>query len=100
MQARLADYQQKLAVLTLFGAVWNTCWYGMQHLGDFWGNAAFISGILIMYTSLPLLSSHGAFSLVKALHKKQPPQLNSIALVLLLLCAIIYTYTLILLQFD
>ncbi|MEI8632879.1 hypothetical protein P4S72_14630 [Vibrio sp. PP-XX7] len=28
-------------------------WYGIQHVGEFWGNAALVSGFLLMFNSLP-----------------------------------------------
>ena len=39
------------AIVGLAG-VWNTFWYGLQHLSEFWGLAALFSGIFMMLTAI------------------------------------------------
>lgn len=47
--------QRALAVEVLLAGLWNVLWYASQHLGEFWGNAALVSGTLLILTSLGLL---------------------------------------------
>ena len=55
LRAWLQKHQGELALWALLAGVWNFAWHGSQHLGEFWGNAAFISGLLMVLTSLLLL---------------------------------------------
>ena len=36
--------------VTLTGA-WNTCWYGVQNIPSFWGTAALLSGVFMLFTA-------------------------------------------------
>ena len=49
------DIIQKLIGWVLLAAgLWNTLWYGLQHLTEFWGISALISGVLMIITALSL----------------------------------------------
>lgn len=106
LQAWLQKYQKDLALGALLAGVWNAGWYGVQNLGEFWGNAALVSGLLMIYTSLPLLvlpdtwPAFLRYGLLKAkkIHKRMSLYVNRIALLALLGCAIVYSHTLILLN--
>lgn len=50
----LVKWQFIIAVqLYLFG-VWNAAWYGIQHLGSFWGMAALVSGLAMILSGILL----------------------------------------------
>jgi hypothetical protein len=100
LKRKLDPHKTELAVITLLAGLWNTGWYGFQNLGDYWGNAAFISGLLMMLTSLPLLENHRMLMTLSKHYKKLPPLFNRIALCALCVCAALYAYALILMQFD
>ena len=108
LRTRLRQYQKDLALGALLAGLWNVGWYGAQHLGEFWGNAAMISGLLMIYTSLPLLavsqswptSVRSVLLKAKAGHHHMPLFVNRVALLVLLGCAIIYSHTLILLNIS
>lgn len=40
-----------ITALTVFG-LWNFLWYGLRHLGDFWGWAAIVSGASMVAAAL------------------------------------------------
>jgi len=40
-----------VGVLVLLAGVWNVFWYALQHLTEYWGIAALISGALMMITA-------------------------------------------------
>ena len=42
-------------VLLLVMGLWNAAWYGLRHLGSFWGNAALITGVVMLLAGLILL---------------------------------------------
>lgn len=42
------------ALVGVAGA-WNTFWHGIRHPGEFWGQAALVSGCIMMLTALYLL---------------------------------------------
>ena len=41
-------------VLLLVMGLWNAAWYGLRHLGSFWGHAALVSGIVMLLVGLLL----------------------------------------------
>jgi hypothetical protein len=86
--------------ITLFLAgVWNAFWYGLQHLGSFWGMAALISGVLMIFSSLLILSQSNNSSFVgKKLVNTVARKLSSISIIIsfgLLLSFLLYFITLI-----
>ena len=40
-----------VAVLVFSAGLWNVLWYASQHLGERWGNAALVSGLLMLITA-------------------------------------------------
>lgn len=44
----------------LLAGLWNSLWYGLRHLGDFWGLAALVSGILMITVAVLVLLEHGS----------------------------------------
>jgi len=42
-------------LLLLALGLWNTAWYGLRHLGSFWGNAALVTGIVMLLAGFILL---------------------------------------------
>ncbi|NRA19956.1 MAG: hypothetical protein HRU05_05695 [Oceanospirillaceae bacterium] len=63
-----------VAIIVLCSGLWNVLWYAAQHLGEFWGNAALGSGLLMIISS--------GYALVPL---KLPRWLNSVKPVVLLL---------------
>jgi len=45
-----------ISILLLLGGLWNVLWYGLQHTGSFWGNAAIITGCCMVLAALHLLN--------------------------------------------
>ncbi len=43
-----------LASAVFICGLWNVLWYASQHLGEFWGNSALVSGFLLLISSLYL----------------------------------------------
>lgn len=41
-----------VALLVLAAGLWNVLWYGLQHIGEFWGFNALVSGLLMIVTAL------------------------------------------------
>jgi len=46
-----------IGVFLLIAGVWNALWYGAQHLSQFWGQAAFISGLIMAVSAVVILTS-------------------------------------------
>lgn len=99
LQAWLQKRQGALALWVLLAGVWNFAWHGSQHLGEFWGNAAFISGLLMVLTSLLLLKVEKWPSALKTMVQTYqtacPKTLHYLALFALAICATLYAFTLI-----
>ncbi len=74
-----------VAVLVLLGGLWNVLWYASQHLGEFWGNAALVSGLLMVSTAYFIFRAQniGKTGLI----------LRPIVLLLLSVCCYLYGYT-------
>ncbi|NQZ30372.1 MAG: hypothetical protein HRU06_03815 [Oceanospirillaceae bacterium] len=74
-----------VAIIVMLSGLWNVFWYASQHLGEFWGNAALVSGLLMILVSL--------YSLIP---EKLPAMFISIKpliLLLLLGCSVLYGFT-------
>lgn len=41
--------------LVMAAGLWNTLWYGLQHLTEFWGYSALVSGIIMIITAMYIL---------------------------------------------
>jgi hypothetical protein len=98
----LKKRQGAFSLWALLAGVWNFAWYGAQHLGFFWGNAAFISGLLMIVTSIPLLKAdtwpttlRQVLLSIQAYRSKLPRVFDYLALLALAVCAALYSYTLI-----
>ena len=54
--SRLPDFVFKaVGGLVLLAGLWNFLWYSLQHITEFWGIAALVSGILMIVTGLFLI---------------------------------------------
>jgi hypothetical protein len=53
----IADF---LALGLLLTGLWNFLWYGSRHLNEFWGLAAFVSGLAMISVAILLLVEHGS----------------------------------------
>ena len=58
---RLARQKWLVILLALTGA-WNVHWYGLQHIGEFWGWIALASGATMMMSSIVLHKGSQAYS--------------------------------------
>ena len=77
--------KKSIATLVLAGGLWNTLWYGLQHLTEFWGIAALVSGILMIITAMYVLCIN---KLPDTLIKAKP-----FVLLALLCCGLLYAIT-------
>ena len=73
------------AGFVLAAGLWNTFWYGLQHLTEFWGLAALVSGVLMVIVSFYVLCPGRVPSIF---HKARP-----VILVVLLGYALMYAVT-------
>lgn len=74
-----------LAWWVMLSGLWNVLWYASQHIGEFWGNAALISGLLMIIAAL-----------YRLLPQQLPVLILSIkpaVLFLLLACCSLYSLT-------
>jgi hypothetical protein len=72
-----------VGVITGAAGLWNVLWYGLRHIGEFWGHMALGSGVLMTLLSALLILAPA----------RQPPLLNTlrpVAIVGLLGFAITY----------
>jgi hypothetical protein len=84
-----------LATGLMLGGIWNSAWHGLRYLGDFWGQAALVSGILMMAVAVLLVvekstAGWGRLGPVRAAYKVIQP-LSGALVVGLLACFILYT---------
>jgi len=77
--------RKPLGYFVLAAGFWNVFWYAAQNLTHFWGQAALISGILMMITSFYIINET---RLPTFLQKLRP-----LVLLLLLACALLYAIT-------
>ena len=106
-RAKLKTHKDWLSSLILLAGIWNLFWYGSQHLGEFWGNMACVSGALMILASFPLLPAKRWPAPVGvrllALQKKArgfPQGLFELSLAGLFLCFCFYSYTLLMLNLS
>lgn len=107
IQTKLADHRHSVGVGVLLGGLWNVLWYGLQHLGEYWGNAALVSGVLMSVLSFYLIVPG---QLPKSLLRVWLPASRKITalpkaiflslLSALAVCAGLYSYTLIRMNLD
>ncbi|WP_133010902.1 hypothetical protein [Marinomonas flavescens] len=105
LRGKLEKRQGMLALLSFLAGVWNFAFYGSFHLGEFWGNAAFISGFFMMFSSFPLLQADtwpaALKSPIQTLQRYRQAVhnvINHLALFALAIYAALYTYALVLLN--
>ncbi len=55
----LTKWQSIIAVQLLLFGVWNAAWYGAQHMGSFWGEAALVSGLTMILSGIVLAVESG-----------------------------------------
>ena len=67
------------------GGLWNVLWYGLRHVGEFWGNAALGSGLLMLLVAACLIVPE---RLPPALLRARP-----LVALALLGCALLYGVT-------
>ncbi|MGO3344321.1 MAG: hypothetical protein ACTIM4_03155 [Marinomonas sp.] len=107
LRSKLESKQGTLALLAFVVGVWNFAWYGSFHLGEFWGNAAFISGFFMIFTSFPLLQADTwptrlktPIQTLQRYRRAVHNVINNLALFALAIYASLYIYALILLNFS
>jgi len=74
-----------IASLVLLSGLWNVLWYASQHLGEFWGNAALVSGVLMIAVA--------SYNLIPAKLPLLFIKIKPIILFALLLCSLLYGVT-------
>ncbi len=74
-----------ISAWVFWAGTWNVFWYGVQHLTEFWGMAALVSGSLMLITSVYI---YNAEKLPEFLQKARP-----LVLLLLAACACLYGVT-------
>jgi hypothetical protein len=95
---RWQEKPQRVGTVTkglMLGGLWNSAWHGLRYLGDFWGQAALVSGILMMAVAVLLVvekstAGWGRLGPVRAAYKVIQP-LSGALVVGLLACFILYT---------
>ena len=43
-----------VALLLLLSGLWNALWYGLRHLGEFWGHAGLVTGFAMLLAAFYL----------------------------------------------
>lgn len=43
-----------VSIVLLSGGLWNLLWYGAFHVGSFWGHAAIITGLVMVFSAIHL----------------------------------------------
>jgi uncharacterized membrane protein HdeD (DUF308 family) len=78
-------FRELIGYIVMAAGLWNVLWYGVQHLTEFWGWAALVSGALMIITALTII---GRNRVPKSIHRLKP-----IVLFLLFACALLYAIT-------
>jgi len=73
------------ACVVLAVGLWNVLWYGLQHLTEFWGIAALVSGVLMITTA--------GYVLIPSRLPGWIQKFRPVILLLLLGCAMLYAIT-------
>lgn len=93
-----------LASGLLFAGLWNLLWYGLRHLSEFWGVAAFASGVVMSAVAVVLLIENGTeawsrhYLIARTYAVLKPVRLPM--LIVLTACFAIYTTALVRLNFG
>jgi hypothetical protein len=83
----------------MLGGLWNSAWHGLCCWGDLWGQAALVSGVLMVAVAVLLVverssAGWGRFGAVRAIYKLIEPAQGALA-VGLLACFILYAVALV-----
>jgi len=78
-------FRQCVGAIVFLAGAWNVFWYALQHLTEYWGVAALVSGILMMVTGAYIAKAEW---LPVWLRKSMP-----VILALLLVAALHYGWT-------
>ncbi len=73
------------AGITFMAGCWNFFWYGLQHLTEFWGQMALLSGVLMIVTAIYIIRPLSLPSWVSTI--------KPLVLLALLLCMLKYAHT-------
>ena len=74
-----------VGVLVALGGLWNALWHAPRHLGEFWGQAALVSGVLMLIVAAFLVAPS---KVPRALAAARP-----FVVLALLGCALLYGVT-------
>ncbi len=77
--------RKALGAVVLAAGCWNVFWYAVQHLSEFWGQAALVSGVLMIITAMYLLAPSKLPGVLRAA--------KPLVWLLLLGCALLYGIT-------
>ncbi len=55
---RSSTISNVVALLLVLGGFWNALWYGLRHLGEFWGIAGIVTGFTMVVAALYLWLNH------------------------------------------
>ncbi|ETX12698.1 hypothetical protein MUS1_02480 [Marinomonas ushuaiensis DSM 15871] len=107
VERTLKKFQYSIFLVAFLLGAWNAFWYGAQHIYDFWGMAAMISGVLMMLISLSNVSLENAPASIKMVFGWLQSKVNALprgfkelTLLMLFGCVGIYGYTLIALNLQ
>jgi hypothetical protein len=85
--------------MLLLGGLWNSLWFGLQHLDVFWGLAALVSGIVMLAVALMVFAERGSqFIQLNVVIKNINSVITPFSLLInisLLACFLLYAVTLI-----
>lgn len=68
--------------IVMVAGLWNVLWYAVQHLTEFWGLAALVSGVLMILTAIFIIKPN---RLPKFIQQAKP-----LVMLLLFACALLY----------
>ena len=68
----------------LLAGLWNCLWHGLRHLDNFWGLAALISGVLMVFAAVLLLGRVGSAVLENPLVVRLNKLLKPISVVIVI----------------
>lgn len=80
-----AFIRKPIGYIVLAAGLWNVFWYAIQHLNQFWGQAALVSGVLMIVTAFYIINES---RVPQFLLKIRP-----VVLLLLLACGLLYAIT-------
>ena len=75
------------------GGLWNAAWYGLQNLNQFWGQAALVTGLIMVAAAAYLLAQRA-----NSIHEVETSPSSPVKVGLLIalsLCLLLYAVTLV-----